>query len=74
MKQQKIVTKRRQGKSVLVSSVKGMVKAQKCKTCSHHEMGIVIDGGHYIPLKPGMKRVSFRRAFKENKAKLIFER
>jgi len=55
MKQRKAVKKRKKGKSISISPIKGIIKAQKCKTCGHHEMGIVTDGGHYIPLKPGMK-------------------
>jgi len=55
MKQQKKVNKRRKEKSILVSSINGIVKAQKCKTCGHHEIGIVTYEGHYFPLKPGMK-------------------
>ena len=55
MKQRKTVTKRRKGKSILVSSISGIVKAQKCKTCGHHEIGIVTEKGHYFSLKPGMK-------------------
>ena len=47
--------KRKKGKSISVSLIKGIVKAQKCKTCGHHEIGIVTDEGLYIPLKPGMK-------------------
>jgi hypothetical protein len=55
MKQQKKVNKRRKAKSILASSIRGIVKAQKCKTCGHHEIGIVTDEGNYISLKPGMK-------------------
>ena len=55
MKRRKTATRRRKGKSIFVSSTNGIVKAQKCKTCGHHEIGIVTDEGHYIPLKPGMK-------------------
>jgi len=55
MNQRGTVTKRRKEKSILVSSIKGIVNARKCKTCGHHEIGIVTDEGHYIPLKPGMK-------------------
>jgi hypothetical protein len=55
MKQQQKVNKRRKAKSILASSISGIVKAQKCKTCGHHEIGIVTDEGNYISLKPGMK-------------------
>jgi hypothetical protein len=55
MKERKTVRKRRKGKLVSVSPIKGIVKAQKCKACGHHEIGIVTDEGHYFPLKPGMK-------------------
>ena len=55
MKEQKKVNKRRKEKSIFASPIKGIVKAQKCKTCGHHEIGIVTNEGHYVPLKPGMK-------------------
>ena len=55
MKQRKTVRKRKKEKSISVPPIKGIVKAQKCNTCGHHEIGIVTDEGHYFPLKPGMK-------------------
>ncbi len=35
--------------------VRGIVTAQKCVSCGHHEIGIVTQDGHYIALKPGMR-------------------
>jgi len=55
MKQRKTVRKRKKEKSISVPPIKGIVKAQKCNTCGHHEIGIVTDEGHYFPLKLGMK-------------------
>lgn len=36
-------------------AVKGVVTAQKCNCCGHHEIGIITKDGKYIPLKPGTK-------------------
>jgi len=36
-------------------SVKGIVKARKCRHCGHHEIGIVTKDGKFIALKPGDK-------------------
>ena len=35
--------------------IKGVIRAHKCKTCGHHEMGITTENGDYLPLKPGMR-------------------
>jgi hypothetical protein len=34
-------------------SIKGVVKARKCKHCGHHEIGVVRKDGNFIALKPG---------------------
>ncbi len=34
---------------------KGVVTARKCDCCGHHEVGVTLDSGEYIPLKPGMR-------------------
>ena len=47
---QKIEVKQRISKSV-----RGKVKARKCKHCGHHEVGIVTKAGKFIALKPGDK-------------------
>lgn len=35
--------------------IRGIVTAQICKHCSHHEIGIVTEQGRYVALKPGMR-------------------
>jgi hypothetical protein len=36
-------------------SIKGVVTARKCRSCGHHEIGILSEEGHYVALKPGMR-------------------
>ncbi len=36
-------------------AITGIVTARKCKCCGHHEIGVTIHTGEYVPLKPGMK-------------------
>jgi len=35
--------------------IRGVVKAKKCSSCGHHEVGIITEAGDFIALKPGMK-------------------
>lgn len=35
-------------------TIEGIVSARKCDCCGHHEMGVVLESGEYIALKPGM--------------------
>jgi hypothetical protein len=37
------------------NKIKGIVTAQQCKYCCHHEIEIITKNGHYLALKPGMK-------------------
>ncbi len=36
-------------------AVEEVVTARPCGCCGHHEIGIVIGSGEYIPLRPGMQ-------------------
>jgi len=35
--------------------IRGTVTARRCKHCGHHEIGLITQGGRYVPLSPGMK-------------------
>ncbi len=35
-------------------SIEGVVTTRKCDCCGHHEIGITIQTGEYVPLRPGM--------------------
>lgn len=35
--------------------IAGVVTARKCDCCGHHEVGVTLDSGEYVPLKPGMR-------------------
>ena len=41
--------------SLKKKSITGMVTARRCKVCGHHEIGIITEGGDYLPLRPGMR-------------------
>ena len=36
-------------------AITGIVTARKCECCDHHELGVIIHTGEYVPLKQGMK-------------------
>ena len=36
-------------------TVEGVVTANKCECCGHHEIGVITDEGEYVALKPGMR-------------------
>jgi hypothetical protein len=38
-----------------VEEMQGVVTARPCNCCGHHEIGVVIGSGEYIPLRPGMR-------------------
>lgn len=33
---------------------KGVVTAKTCDCCGHHEIGIILENGRFLALKPGM--------------------
>ena len=35
--------------------ISGLVTAQTCESCGHHEIGIMTPEGRFVPLRPGMK-------------------
>lgn len=37
------------------NKIRGIVTAQQCKHCGHHEIGITTEEGRFLSLKPGMK-------------------
>lgn len=41
------------------SSIRGVIVAEKCGCCGHHEIGIRKENGNYVQLKPGMKIVGY---------------
>ena len=41
--------------SIRTEKIEGVVTARSCECCGHHEIGIVIGTGDFIPLRPGMK-------------------
>jgi hypothetical protein len=54
------MTKRHASRSIESDSrkkkrIRGIVAAKKCKYCGHHEIGLIINGGRYVPLIPGME-------------------
>jgi hypothetical protein len=52
-------TRKGGGKPNPKSMIQGVVKARKCRHCGHHEIGIVMKSGEYLPLKTGMKIMVF---------------
>ena len=38
-----------------IESGEGVITASKCEHCGHHEIGVTIQTGEYVPLRPGMK-------------------
>jgi hypothetical protein len=36
-------------------SIEGIITAQTCDCCGHHEIGMMTQNGDYVQLKPGMK-------------------
>ena len=42
-------------KSPRSSPIKGAVKTRECPHCGHHEIGIMMEAGDFMALKPGMK-------------------
>lgn len=37
------------------TSCEGKVAARKCPHCGHHEIGVEISGGEFVPVRPGSK-------------------
>jgi hypothetical protein len=57
MKSQKKET-RNQGaalKPIRRSPMKGVVISRTCRSCGHHEIGMMSEDGGFVALKPGMK-------------------
>jgi hypothetical protein len=41
--------------SIPAEKIEGVVTARPCDCCGHHEIGIVVGSGEYLPLRPGIR-------------------